>query len=49
MNSKQRKTLALIVRTPTHRSMHWSDVESLFKSLGAEVKEAKGSRVRIGL
>ncbi len=49
MNSKQRKTLALIFKKPTLRNIHWKDVESLFNSLGAEVNEARGSRVNVGL
>lgn len=44
MNTKQRKVLEL---APSN--MKWSDIESLFVSLGAEISEGNGSRVRIEL
>jgi hypothetical protein len=49
MNTKQRKTLASIVSVPTRSNVLWSDIESLFRSLGAEVGEGPGSRVRVAL
>ena len=49
LNSKQRKTLRAIFETPTRSSILWSDVESLFRALGADVTQGKGSRVRVHL
>jgi len=49
MNTKQRKTLSSIFAAPTRSDVLWSDIESLFRSLGAEVEEGAGSRVRVAL
>jgi hypothetical protein len=49
MNTKQRKTLASIFSVPTRSDVLWSDIESLFRSLGAEIGEGAGSRVRVAL
>ena len=49
MKSKHRKTLALIFARPVSGNIRWRDIESLFKSLGAEISEAEGSRVRVFL
>ena len=49
MNSKQEKTLAEIFRNPVQANIPWNEVESLLKSLGAEISEGNGSRVRIKL
>ena len=49
MNTKQRKTLKDIFHNPIKSSVVWSDVESLFKALGAHVEEGSGSRVCIML
>jgi hypothetical protein len=49
MNAKQRKTLQLIFKTPVQSDVKWSDIESLFASLGGELSEGNGSRVRIVL
>lgn len=46
MNSKQRRTLGAIFTDPVSASMLWKDIESLFISLGADVIEGNGSRVR---
>jgi hypothetical protein len=46
MNSKQKRTLRVIYTDPVSASMAWKDMESLFISLGAEVIEGNGSRVR---
>lgn len=47
MNNKQRKTLASIFEHPTRSDIEWAEVESLFKALGAELKEGNGSRIRV--
>lgn len=49
LNSKQRKILKLIFRDPISSNIKWKDVESLFKSLGAEILEAEGCRVTFKL
>ena len=49
MNSKQKKTLSDIFHNPIKSSVLWSDIESLFKALGAHVEEGSGSRVCIML
>ena len=49
MNSKQRKTFQDIFRNPIKSSILWSDVENLFKALGAYVEKGSGSRVCIML
>ena len=47
MNKKQRETLATIFKEPVQSHVKWTDIESLFKHLGAEVSEGAGSRVRV--
>lgn len=49
MNRKQRKTLEQIYTRPTLSTIAWSDVESLFKVVGATVSQGQGSRVRVAL
>lgn len=49
MRRRDRKVLDLINARPASGNIHWSDIESLFKSLGAEISEAEGSRVRVFL
>lgn len=49
LNSKQRKTLEAIFETPVRSDIAWVDIESLFVSLGATVRQGNGSRVRVAL
>lgn len=49
MNSKQEKTLTEIFKIPIQVNIPWNDKESLLVSLGAEISEGNGSRVRIKL
>jgi len=49
MNKKQRQTLERIFEKPECSDISWSDIESLFIALGAEISEGKGSRVRVSL
>jgi HicA toxin of bacterial toxin-antitoxin, len=49
MNSRQKKTLAAVFQKPTRVDVPWRDLEALFVSLGAEISEGSGSRVRIVL
>jgi hypothetical protein len=43
------KTLEAIFAEPVRANINWSDIESLFKHLGADVTEGRGSRVRVAL
>ena len=45
--SKQDKTLAALFAEPVRANIPWLDVEGLFRSLGAEVSQGVGSRVRV--
>jgi hypothetical protein len=49
MRRKHEKTLEKIYNRPISGSIPWSDVESLFKGLGADVSERAGSRVAVVL
>lgn len=47
MNRKHQKTLKAVFRNPVSGTIPWTDIESLLASLGGEIKEGRGSRVRI--
>jgi len=49
MNSKQRGVLADIFAKPAKKNIRWAEVEKLFVALGADVRQGRGSRVRITL
>ena len=49
MNKKQRRTLQKILETPTRSDIEWDDVRSLLTACGADIREGRGSRVRITL
>jgi len=49
MNSQQRRTLARIFAEPTPVDLRWSEIEGVFRALGAEIGEGSGSRVRVAL
>lgn len=49
LGSRPRKTLEAIFAEPVRSDVAWADVEALFRALGAEVSEGKGSRVRVHL
>jgi hypothetical protein len=49
MRSKHRKTLDQIFENPVRPDIPWSDIESLFKALGGEMSEGRGSRLRVHL
>jgi hypothetical protein len=49
MNKKQRQTLDRIFDRPERSDILWNDIESLFKALGADISEGRGSRVRVAL
>lgn len=41
------KTIDLIKNRPVLGTIPWSDIEKLFKALGAEIEERRGSRVAV--
>lgn len=47
MKSRHRDTLEAIFSKPVPSNIEWRDIESLLLSLGAEISEGSGSRVRI--
>jgi hypothetical protein len=49
VKAKHLATLRAIFDTPPRANIPWSDIEALLDSLGAEVSEGSGSRVRIAL
>ena len=49
MNSKQAKVYERIFKNPVQSDIEWAEIENLLKSLGANVSEGNGSRVRIEL
>ena len=49
MKRKHPRTLERIFARPTSGTIPWSDIESLFKALGADVSERAGSRVAVVL
>jgi len=49
MNSRNKKTLTAIFQEPVRSDINWIEIEKLFVSLGAEVSEGSGSRVRVAL
>lgn len=46
LRKRQKGTLEQIFKTPVLSGIKWSDVESLIKALGGEVKEGRGSRCK---
>lgn len=44
LNSKQYSTLKSVFNEPVLANIHWSDIEILFRALGAELSEGQGSR-----
>lgn len=49
MSKKHQQILKAIFKIPVPSNVKWSDIESLFYNLGAEISEGRGSRVRIVL
>lgn len=46
---KHQRTLELIFERPTSGTIPWNDIESLFKALGADILERRGSRIAVVL
>ncbi|MGA3117456.1 MAG: type II toxin-antitoxin system HicA family toxin [Syntrophobacteraceae bacterium] len=49
MKQKHKRTLELIFAHPASGNIRWNDILSLFRELGAEIKEREGSRVEVFL
>ena len=49
MNTKQKKVYERIFKNPVQSDIEWAEIENLLKSLGANISEGTGSRVRIEL
>ena len=49
MKRKHQRTVELICARPVSANVRWSDIEGLFKELGAEIAEREGSRVEVFL
>lgn len=49
LNSKHQKTFDALFQNPIRSNILWTDIESLLITLGAEVSEGRGSRVRFAL
>ena len=45
MNNKTRKVLEAVFADPVRSGIKWADIEALFAACGAEIEEARGSRV----
>ncbi|MFH1183698.1 MAG: type II toxin-antitoxin system HicA family toxin [Chloroflexota bacterium] len=49
MSRRHQRTLQAIFEHPTRPDIRWSDIEALFRTLGAEISEGRGSWVRVAL
>lgn len=49
MKKKHRATLEQIFARPVSGTIRWSDIETLFVALGADVSEREGSRIGVFL
>ena len=49
MNSKQKKVYEKIFKNPVQSDIEWAEIENLLKSIGVNISEGNGSRVRIEL
>jgi hypothetical protein len=47
MNRTHRKTLALVFTDPVSGNIEWRRIEALFKAVGCEIIEGRGSRITI--
>jgi hypothetical protein len=46
---KHEKTLEAMLQHPRPSNLRWADVESLLEHYGAEIKERKGSAIKVTL
>lgn len=49
LSGKHRQTLQAVFAEPIRANVKWADIEHLLRTLGAELTEGRGSRVRIYL
>jgi hypothetical protein len=49
MRRRHYATLRAIFEDPVRANINWQDIEAMLRSLGAELSEGRGSRVRIAL
>jgi predicted RNA binding protein YcfA (HicA-like mRNA interferase family) len=49
MVSRHKRTLKSIFNDPVKSNVPWKSIENMLKSLGAELSEGRGSRIRIYL
>jgi len=49
VKATHRKTLEAIFARPVRGGIRWTDIESLFRGLGAEISEREGSRIGVFL
>jgi len=49
MRRAHRRTLEAVFGRPVSANIAWTDIEALFKGLGAEISEREGSRVAVVL
>jgi len=49
MKRKHQRILAQIYKRPISGNILWTDIETLFKALGADISERAGSRVAVVL
>ena len=49
LSKKQQKVVDSIFVKPIRADVEWKDIENLLTSLGADISEGRGSRVRIYL
>ena len=49
IGSRHRKTLETVYERPTRADVRWREVLGLMQTLGADISEGRGSRVRFAL
>lgn len=49
MKMKHSRTLELIFARPVSANIRWNDILSLFRELGADIRQREGSRVEVFL
>ena len=49
MRRKHLNTLKAIFADPVRANISWADVEAMFQAAGAEMREGRGSRLRVSL
>ena len=49
MKRRHHRTLQQIFENPISGNIAWADIETLFRSLGADISERRGSRIAVVL